>query len=182
MSDPLTIAQPYAKAAFDFALTNNALEQWEQMLIVASTVASQPVIAQQIEDSEQFGEHDSAAFTEMFLGVCEGLLDEHGQNLIKVMAENGRLNVLSQVAELFHELKEDHERMVTATVTTTEPLTDEQKANLKQALQQKLNRSVELDCQIDESLVGGMLIKADEMVIDGTLKSSIHRLATSLQA
>ncbi|MCG3865156.1 F0F1 ATP synthase subunit delta [Photobacterium sp. GB-27] len=182
MSDPLTIAQPYAKAAFDFALANDALEQWEQMLIIAATVASQPVIAQQIEDSEQFGEHDSSAFTDMFLGVCEGLLDEHGQNLIRVMAENGRLNVIAQVAELFHELKEDHERMVTATVTTTEPLTDEQKANLIQALQKKLNRSVELDCHIDESLVGGMLIKAGEMVIDGSLKSSINRLATSLQA
>ncbi|PSW32789.1 F0F1 ATP synthase subunit delta [Photobacterium phosphoreum] len=182
MSDPLTIAQPYAKAAFDYAVANQTLEQWEQMLTIAATVASEPIIAQQIEDSEQFGANDSEAFINMFLGVCEGLLDEHGQNLIKVMAENGRLNVIVQVVELFCELKQDYERMVIAHVTTTEPLSIQQQANLVQALQDKLNRSVVLDCHIDETLIGGMLIKAGELVIDGTLKSSINRLATSLQA
>jgi F-type H+-transporting ATPase subunit delta len=182
MSDLKTIAQPYAKAAFDFALANKSLDQWAYMLMAAADVAHQPVILQEIKEIDFKGAKNAEAFTLMFLDICEGLLDEHGQNFVRVMAENSRLSVLPDVLNLFMEMKADFERTIEATVLSVEPLTEEQKVNLVKALEKRLSRSVELDCQIDESLVGGMLIKAGELVIDGTLKSSINRLASSLQA
>ncbi|HIF9399517.1 TPA: F0F1 ATP synthase subunit delta [Photobacterium damselae] len=182
MSDPQTIAHPYAKAAFEFAKEQQTLEQWAQMLTIVSDVVTQPVISEQLEDLEQLGNEQREQFVDMLLAICDGLLDEHVKNLIRVMAENSRLAVLSSVTELFLELKADYERTVQAHVVSADELTADQKVNLIAALEKKLDRHVELDCQIDKSLVGGMLIHAGELVIDGTLKTSMDRLASRLQA
>ena len=182
MSDPQTIAYPYAKAAFDYARDASQLAAWEKMLVVMKEVVEAPAVASQIESLDMQGPDAHEAFTLSFLAICDGLIDEHGQNLVKLMAENGRLEVLPQVAELYQTFKSDFERTVEACVTTAEPLDEQQTASLSQALERKLNRTVALTCQIDPSLVGGMKITAGELVIDGSLKSAIHRLASRLEA
>ncbi|MGF1788143.1 F0F1 ATP synthase subunit delta [Photobacterium swingsii] len=181
MSDSQNIAYPYAKAAFDYARDAAQLEAWENMLVVMKEVAQAPSVASQIEALDMLGPDAHEEFTQSFMAICEGLIDEHGQNLLKLMAENGRLGVLPQVAELYQTFKSDFERTVEACVTTAEPLDEQQKDSLSQALERKLNRTVSLTCQIDKTLVGGIKITAGELVIDGSLKSAINRLASRLE-
>ncbi|MGF1737806.1 F0F1 ATP synthase subunit delta [Photobacterium satsumensis] len=182
MSEPQTIAYPYAKAAFDYARDAAQLEAWENMLVVMKEVAESPVIASQIETLDMLGPDVHEAFTQSFLAICNGLIDEPGQNLVKLMAENGRLGVLPQVTDLYQTFKADFERTVETCVTTAEPLDEQQKSSLCQALERKLDRTVALTCQVDKSLVGGIKITAGELVIDGSLKSAINRLASRLEA
>ncbi|MDO6497039.1 F0F1 ATP synthase subunit delta [Photobacterium sanguinicancri] len=181
MSDSQTIAYPYAKAAFDYARDADQLEAWENMLVVMKEVAEAPIVASQIEALDMLGPDAHDAFNQSFLAICDGLIDEHGQNLVKLMAENGRLAVLPQVTELYQTFKSDFERTVEACVVTAEPLDEQQANSLSQALERKLNRTVSLTCQVDKSLVGGIKITAGELVIDGSLKSAIDRLAIRLE-
>ncbi|GAM58696.1 ATP synthase delta chain [Vibrio ishigakensis] len=110
------------------------------------------------------------------------MIDEPVQNLIKVMSENGRLSLFGDVYQLFCELKDEYERVVPVTVTASEPLSEQQVTSLTAALEKKLERKVELEQELDTTLVGGIVIKAGETIIDGSLNTSIERLASQLRA
>jgi len=180
MSDLKTIAYPYAKAAFEFAKEKQTLDEWLSMLTVVVDVIEQPQVAAQVQNLEQGGKDESDAFVQFLFSVCQGFLDDHVQNLIKVMAENQRLIALRDVLSEFEELKNENDKMLDATVVSSEPLSEEQLELLTKSLEKKLDRKVTLTNEVDSELVGGIVVKAGELVIDGSLKSSIHRLATSL--
>eukprot|EP00487_Bulimina_marginata_P003581 TRINITY_DN18634_c0_g1_i1.p1 TRINITY_DN18634_c0_g1~~TRINITY_DN18634_c0_g1_i1.p1 ORF type:complete len:154 (+),score=39.42 TRINITY_DN18634_c0_g1_i1:61-462(+) len=101
---------------------------------------------------------------------------------LKSLAENGRLAVIRDLFNLFSDLKDEHERVIPVTVTSSELLTQDQVTSLTAALEKKLERQVEMEQVIDDSLVGGIVIKAGETVIDGSLNTSINRLAHRLHA
>jgi F-type H+-transporting ATPase subunit delta len=119
---------------------------------------------------------------EIFLGVCGEQLNEQGQNLIKVMAENERLLVLPQVAEQFAAMKADFDKEVTVDVSSAVELTAEQQSNISAALEKRLARKVKLNCVVDATIVSGLVIKAGDMVIDGSIRGKLNRLATTMQS
>jgi F-type H+-transporting ATPase subunit delta len=126
MSELTTIARPYAKAAFDFAVEKGALDQWSQMLTFAAEVTRNKEMAELLS-----GSVSSEKASEIFIAVCGEQFDEFGQNLIKVMAENGRLRAFPEVCEEFLVLKQEHEKemdvdVVSATKLTKKQLTDQQ--------------------------------------------------------
>lgn len=106
----------------------------------------------------------------------------HGQNLIRVMAENGRLGVLPAVVAEFVAFKAELDKEVQADVISAIELTDQQKANIQASLEQRLARKVKLNCSIDASLMAGVLIKAGDLVIDGTVRGKLDRMADALQS
>lgn len=182
MSDYTNIAHPYAKASFDFALGENKLQEWHSMLSILVTVAEEETIAKQISSAEGVHTQQSEELVNLIIHVCQGLVDDHVINLIKVLAENGRLAVIRDLFNLFSDLKDEHERVIPVTVTSSELLTQDQVTSLTAALEKKLERQVEMKQVIDDTLVGGMVIKAGETVIDGSLNTSIDRLAHQLHA
>ncbi|EEX92904.1 ATP synthase F1 subunit delta [Vibrio orientalis CIP 102891 = ATCC 33934] len=180
MSDIQTIAYPYAKAAFDFAKENGSLEEWKTALVLVAGVIEQPALINQAKALDQGGKAEADNFIHLLFSVCEGFIDEHMQNLIKVMAENQRLIVMRSVAEAFSELKDESDLRLDATVYSSEPLESDQLEALTKYLEKKLARRITLSNEIDPDLIGGIVVKAGELVIDGSLQSSIQRLATSL--
>lgn len=177
MSELTTIARPYAKAAFDFAVEKGNTETWAEMLFFAAQVAQNESVAQLLK-----GDRAGAELTEMFLTICEGQLDENGQNLIKVMAENGRLSVLPLVSELYLGLVAEFKQEVEAGVVSATELTKDQEANIIASLEKRLARKVKLNCSVDKSLIAGLVITAGDLVIDGSVRGKIDRLADSLQS
>ncbi|EWH09289.1 F0F1 ATP synthase subunit delta [Catenovulum agarivorans DS-2] len=177
MSELTTVARPYAKAAFDYAVEQNAIENWLAMLVFAAEVSKNETIKQLIEGSSSKDD-----VTKVFIGVCEEQLDQYGQNLIKVMAENNRLSLLPDVAALFSELKNEYEKTVEVAVTSAIELSSKQKDDLVQSLEKRLAKKVKLNCRVDESIIGGLFIKAGDTVIDSTVRGKLDRLATSLQS
>lgn len=176
MSELTNVARPYAKAAFEFALEQKALPAWLDMLFFAAEVAKNPVVAERLQSGT------AKAQSEFFIQVCAEQLNEQGQNLIKVMAENHRLLALPAVFERFAELKAEFEKEITVDVVSATELNAAQRENLIAALSQRLARKVKLNCSVDPSIVGGMLIKAGDMVIDGSVRGKLDRLATALQS
>lgn len=177
MSELTTIARPYAKAAFEFAVEHKAVDQWLGMLEFAAEVSRNDTIASLISSALAADQ-----LTNVFVGVCGEQLNEHGQNLIRVMAENGRLGVLPAVVAEFHLLKAEQEKTVRVEVVSATELTDQQKANIQASLEKRLARNVKLNCSIDASLMAGVLIKAGDLVIDGSLRGKLDRMADALQS
>ncbi len=177
MSDLTTIARPYAKAAFDFAVDKGQLDQWCQMLSFAAEVANNEQMKELLT-----GSVSADKLAEIFVAVCGEQVDAHGQNLLKVMAENGRLTALPDVSEQFMALKKEHEKEIDVEVISASELSDEQLANISSKLEQRLERKVKLNCSVDEALLGGVIIRAGDLVIDNSARGRLNRLSDALQS
>lgn len=177
MSELTTVARPYAKAAFDFAVEANAIEAWLEMLVFAAEVSKDDTMKGFLS-----GGASAEQAQDLFLKVCDVQLDSNGQNFVKVLAENGRLLVLPQVVAQFSELKAEHEKTVIVDVTSAVELTADKLTTLSAALEKRLARKVKLVCNVDVSIVSGLVIKAGDMVIDGSVRNKLNRLATAMQS
>ncbi len=176
MSELTTVARPYAKAAFDFAVEANAIDTWHEMLVFAAEVSKDATIKEYLSGGASVEQSQ-----DIFLKVCDVQLDSNGQNLIKVMAENGRLLVLPQVLAQFSALKAEYEQEVSVDVTSAVKLKAAQQKVISAALEKRLARKVKLNCTVDANVVSGLVIKAGDMVIDGSVRGKLNRLATTLQ-
>lgn len=175
MSELTTIARPYAKAAFDFALEQGQLDKWQAMLQFSALVA---------ENDEMKGFIDSSLATpkiaEAFIAICAEQLDQYGQNFIRVMAENKRLATLSAVYQGFLALRAKHEAVKEVFVTSASALTNAQETKITQAMKTKLNSEVRLITNVDPTLLAGVIIRYDDTVIDGSSKGQLNRLSQEL--
>ncbi len=177
MSELTTVARPYAKAAFDYAVEANAIDTWLEMLVFAAEVSKDDTMASYLAGGVSVEQAQ-----DIFLKVCDEQLDSNGQNFIKVMAENERLLVLPQVVTQFGELKAEYEKIIAVDVTSAVELSAEQITTLSAALEKRLARKVKLNCNVDASIVSGLVIKAGDMVIDGSVRNKLNRLATTMQS
>lgn len=177
MSEFITVARPYARAAFDFAVEHQALDRWQQMLAFTAEVAKNEQVAELID-----GALAPEALANLFIAICGEQLDDAGQNLIKVMAENKRLPALADVLAEFIQLRAAHDATAEVEVISASELSDKQLSNISAAMTKRLSRNVKLNCKIDKSVVAGVIIRAGDMVIDGSVRGRLERLADALQS
>lgn len=177
MSELATIARPYAKAAFDLAVEKGKIAQWSEMLFFAAEVARNETILDFIG-----GMHSAEKLTEMFLSVCGEQLNKLGQNLIKVMAENGRLQVLPEVYVQFMIFRHEYEKQIDVDVISAVVLKKGQRDAIAKKLKIRFERNVKLNCSVDETLLGGVVIRAGDLLIDHSISGSVRRLSNALQS
>ncbi|GGI89113.1 ATP synthase subunit delta [Shewanella hanedai] len=177
MAEITTIARPYAKAAFDFAIEKNAVDSWAEMLNFAAMVSENETIKPLLS-----GALASNKLAELFINVCGEQVNEQGQNLLKVMAENGRLEALPAVSQLFVGLRNEWAKEVEASVVSATELTVEQQQEISVSLEKRLTRKIKLNCSTDASLIAGVIITAGDLVIDGSVRGKISRLSDTLQS
>ncbi|MGY2573904.1 F0F1 ATP synthase subunit delta [Vibrio sp. C8] len=177
MSNLTTIARPYAKAAFDFAVEKQQLTQWSEMLAFAAEVTNNEQIHELLTSSAS-----AEKLAEIFIAICGEQFDEFGQNLIKVMAENGRLRAIPDVCEQFIALKKEYEKNVDVEVISATELSEQQLSDISSKLEQRLERKVQLNCSVDETLLGGVVIRAGDLVIDNSARGRLNRLSDALQS
>ncbi|MFM2482365.1 F0F1 ATP synthase subunit delta [Celerinatantimonas sp. YJH-8] len=177
MAEEKTIARPYAKAAFEYAVEHEAIDNWATMLGFASEVAKDQQVVEFLTNADK-----TQLMADFFISVCGEQLDEHGQNFIRVMAENKRLGVLPSVCDEFLELQAEHLKQITVRVTSATELSKPQLQTLTEALEKRLARSVQLDCCVDSSLIAGMVITAGDLVIDSSVKGQLSKLSDTLKA
>ena len=173
MSQALTLARPYARAAFAIARDGNALPAWSDALALAARVAADPQVGALLGNPKLT--HVDAV---TLLGPEGG--NELFANFIGLLFENSRLSLLPEIAGLYDELRFEAERVVKAKVTSAAALPAAELDTIKAALAKRFGRAVEIETAVDESLIGGAVIDAGDVVIDGSLKGKLERLQTAL--
>lgn len=175
MSEALTLARPYARAAFELARDAQTLSIWSKALAFAADVADEPSVAGLRNDPRV---SDQALVT-MHLPADQTMDSAFGRLLLQ-MAEHGRLALLPEVASLFDAFKRDVESVLKVKVTSAMALDEAQVGKLKVALKQRFQRDIELDTCVDADLVGGAIIDAGGQVIDGSARGRLTQLASAL--
>lgn len=178
MAEAKTIARPYAEAAFALAQQRQALKPWSEMLALAAAVAVDPNMARLAADPKTTG----ARLLALFLGVCGEGLDAAGQNLVRLLVENRRLALLPEIAAVYEELKNAAEARVEATVVSAFELDAAQVSKIEQALKRRLNRDVHVTTEVDRGMLGGLFIRAGDLVIDASVRGQLARLAANLNS
>ncbi|HUI60785.1 MAG TPA: F0F1 ATP synthase subunit delta [Steroidobacteraceae bacterium] len=178
MADKLTIARPYARAAFEEASSENRLTQWSDSLQVAAQVVQDPRVATLIGHPQVTPEQ----LAQLLIDIAGPALGEHGANFVRTLAANHRLLYLPEVSALFEVLKDEAQGVADVTVTSAAALDESQKQKLSTALEKRLKRKVRLHAQVDPNLIGGAILRSGDLVIDGSLSSRLERIAYELTA
>jgi F-type H+-transporting ATPase subunit delta len=173
MSQALTLARPYARAAFAIAREAGAAAQWSDALGFAARVAADPRV-HALLGHPRLGRDDAVALLSPE-GASQTFAD-----FLAVLADNRRLPLLAEIAGLFEQLRAEDERIVKARVTSAAALPPAELDTLRAALKRRFGREVALETAIDESLIGGAVIDAGDVVIDGSLRGKLARLQSAL--
>jgi F-type H+-transporting ATPase subunit delta len=176
VAERATIARPYAKAAFEYAHGANALSEWSRGLTTAAEIVADARVAALVKSPDK----TAADLAEFIAAVAGGKLDAGMQNFVRVLAENRRLLLLPEIAAHYEVLRAAVENTVDVEVTSAVALDAAQQEKLKTALGARLKRRVRMSNVIDATLLGGALVRAGDLVIDGSLKGRLARLATEL--
>ena len=183
MADHKTVARPYAQAVFEIAEADDELDIWSDTLAVAGQLlADRTLVAYlgtpEFDDAQRF-----TFLTGLFEKAGADRLagsDRKGANFLRLLLENGRAAVLPEISVHFEALKAKVENSVDAVVTSAAPLSDEQQREIAGSLKDRLGRDVRITTQIDENLIGGAVIRAGDVVIDGSLRARLDGLANAL--
>ncbi len=178
MADKSTIARPYAKAAFEEARDRKRLGPWSEALQNAAAVVSDSRVEDLLGNPRVTPEELATLVSE----IAGPQLDEQGRNFVRTLADNRRLSLLPEISARFDELKGEAEGVIDVTVTSAAPLDDSQRGKLATALERRLKRSVRLQCATDPALIGGAVLRAGDLVIDGSLRGRLERIAYELTA
>ncbi len=180
MAENSAIARPYAQAIFELANESGQLTVWSDALHAAGAVVSDDQVAGLISAPGTDGDQLIQLIVDIAGKSADGLDVAKATNLVKLLAENGRLPVLPDIASFYDSLKAEVENRVEVTLVAASPVDDAQQAKIVAALKQRFGREVSLTFKLDESLIGGARIQADDLVIDGSVSTGLEKLATSL--
>ena len=176
MAERITTARPYAKAIFALARKDNSLGAKSIGLQRAATVVADPQVHGLLGNPHV----TPAQLADLVNGIAG--LDDNGRNFVTLLAQNRRLGFLPEIAALFEQMKTEIENAVDVEVIAASKLTPDQESRYAAALQKKLGRQVRLHTRVDGSLLGGAVLKTGDLVIDGSIKGRLDRLAVELTA
>lgn len=178
MADKLTVARPYARAAFQEARGEDRLAQWSDSLKTAAQVVRDPRVENLLGNPQVTPDE----LARLLIGIAGPALGDHGANFVRTLAENRRLAFLPEISSQFEALKDETQGVADVTVTSAAVLDAAQQAKLSAALEKRLKRRVRLHTEVDPAIIGGAIVRAGDLVIDGSIATRLERIAYELTA
>ena len=176
MAESITVARPYALAAFDEAQRAEELVAWSDMLELLTDAVSNEQI-QGLVSSPRVPKEQIESLVLALSGEKQG---STRVNFLRLLLENHRLILLPEITEIFQALRAEAEKTVDVVVTSAFDLTDSQKQKIASALKTRMKREIRLNCEVDPALLGGVVIRAGDRVIDGSARTRLSELASAL--
>lgn len=176
MAEVSTIARPYALAAFKQAKEEGKLSEWSEMIETLALIVKDPALKNLIANPTI--KRDQLA--DLMIDVGDKTLSDTGKNFVRVLAEKGRLKLLPQVQKIFEEERAESEGRSQVEVTSAFELNEDQKKKITSAMSKRLGTDVDLSVRVDDALIGGVVIRAGDLVIDASLRGRMSRLANTL--
>jgi F-type H+-transporting ATPase subunit delta len=178
MAEPSTVARPYAEAAFRLADESGALAKWSEMLAGLALVADDARVQAAVADPNR----SDAQAAGLFISILAGKLSGEAENFLRVLAQNGRLELLPEIRAQFEALKNEREGVLEAQVHSAFELSDAQVVELAQRLEKKTGRKIRAKLHIDQELIAGVRIVVGDKVIDGSARAQLSALETALKS
>ena len=176
MSELTTAARPYARAVFEMANEAGDLAKWSETLAFMGAVADN----EEVKTLLAMPKMAKQAGADACIALCDEKLDDKAKNLVRMLAENDRLSLLPEISSLYEGFKDEAEGSVEALVTAAKKLTQAEEKSITAALKKRLGRDVKLKVSVDKSLLGGAIIQAGDLVIDGSLKGRLNKLTNMM--
>jgi len=177
MAETLTVARPYAEAVFALADRQGALGKWSPLLERLAAIARDPGAREAIRDPKLGADRVYA----MFAALCGDMLFDEAERFLRVLIENGRLDALTEISELFEQLRREREGVAEARIVSAFPLNDAQLGELVAGLEERLRRKVQTVVAVDPDLIGGVRIQIGDEVIDGSVRGKLGAMAAALR-
>lgn len=178
MAEATTIARPYAEAVFKSALAKQTLQAWSDMLLLLAAVATDKSI-KTINDSPTVS---ATQLADIYIASCNDGLNNEGSSLVKLMAENGRLDVLPQVSEMFEHLKSQQEGIREAKIVSAFALSGSQLKDLVANIELKFKHKIEAHVSVDPELIGGVIVEIGDEILDSSVRGKLEAMAVSLKS
>lgn len=178
MAELSTLARPYAKAAFEFAREHNALGQWSEQLATVAAVSADEGMDSVLDNPSLTDEQQAQTLNE----VCGDATGPEVKNFVSILASNKRLSLLPVISAQFELLKSNLEKSVDVEVISAFDLNDDTANKLADVLGKKLEREVKVSTSTDQDLLGGVLIRAGDLVIDGSVRGRLNKLAEAMNS
>jgi F-type H+-transporting ATPase subunit delta len=176
MSEALTTARPYAQAAFEEAQKLSDLKGWSEPLFALAEAVTYPEIHNVISSPRVA----KAQLGGLLGDVVGGKLKPQQMNFVKVLAENQRLQLLPEIASIFEALKSEAEKSVNVVVDSAFELSAAQQEKIVSSLKKRMGREIKLTCKVNKELLGGVVIRAGDKVIDGSARTRLSEMANAL--
>ncbi len=177
MSDFTTAARPYAKAVFEIAREESKFDEWSSRLAVLGAIVDHPDMQTRL-DSPNLTQEDAARMVETV--ASDVVNDDNSRNFVRLLAENNRIKLLGDISGIYEILRAEAEGEIEAQVTSAFELTDEQRDKMATALSKRLDRKVRIVSTVDNDLIGGAIIRAGDLVIDGSVKGRLEKMTHSV--
>lgn len=182
MSSNTTIARPYAKAAFTYALNEKSLKEWSNDLQVLTQLITDPLLTKFINNPSTTTEKHSELIKQLLSNLPIQNANGSLQNFVNTLAENKRLLIIPQISVLFDAMRAEYEKTLNVDVISYSELSSKQQQHLVDSLNKRLQRQVALNIVIDKNLLGGAIINAGGLIIDGSVRSKLSKLRAVLAA
>ena len=176
MAELATVARPYAEAAFKSALERGALAAAGEGIALAAAIAADPQMRSVLTNPRV----NAAQKKHLFDEIGGARLDDTTRSLIAVLIDNRREELIGSIAEQFDELKREHERVVRARITSAQPLSDAQRADIVGALEKRYGKKVEVETEVDAGLLGGARVQVGDEVTHASVRDALAQMAAAL--
>ena len=176
-AETTTIARPYARAAFAYAQSEDGgLDKWSKMLGTLAVVCSAPSVREVLDNPSLTAEGQAG----LLLDLCSEEMNDGGRNFVGLLAEYDRIEILPSISELFELFKSSFEETVEVEITSAFEVSDSEREQIGTALQKMLGRDVNIATDVDASLLGGVVIRTEDTVIDNSVRGKLEKLAQQL--
>jgi F-type H+-transporting ATPase subunit delta len=176
MSELATLARPYAAAVFKRAKETQSATNWSKSLAFMSEILKNQDISVVVDNPKV----DKQSLSALMLNICQGHVDEENVNLLKLLVHNNRLHLVPTIAKLFEAYKAEDEGYMEVEVMTAYPLSKEAKQEFTATLEKNFGKKIHMKVVVDKSLIGGVLVRAGDKVIDGSIKGRLQHMKKAL--
>ena len=176
MAELTTLARPYAKAVFEYARETQQLGIWSESLTLVATIAQEENVAKLFDSPTLTAEQKASAL----MNLCGDQPNDKLGAFITVLAANKRLALLASIRKLFEILKAEQEKFSEVQIVSALPLDTHVEKALAENLKTILSSDVSLQTKIDPNLIGGVLVRAGDTVIDASVKGRLNKLVENL--
>ncbi|OQW91915.1 MAG: hypothetical protein BWK79_15805 [Beggiatoa sp. IS2] len=177
MAELATLARPYAKAVFDTAKETEDFALWSETLNFLTAMLEN----QQVVSIIAHPRIDKSTVRRILLDICESQMTETGVSLIKILMDNDKLSIIPHIALQYERLRSEYQGYVEVEIASAYPVTPMQQQQAEAALQRRLGKGIVLKVTIDNTLIGGWLVRIGDQVIDLSIRGRLQQLANACE-